>query len=411
MLKLKPMIFSVAWRNVWRNKTRSLVVIIAVVVGLFGGTFSVGVMNGAVEQRISSAIHTECSHIQLHNPKYLDNNELVYTIDDPGLVVSRIEALENVKAVSSRAKIIAMASTAETGTGVMIYGIDPEREREVTDLGRQLIDGTYFGDDKKNTIVIGHKLAEKLGAGIRSKIVLTFQSADGSITGGAFRVKGIYKTTNSAFDEMNVFIRQSDLARTGEFDPAMTHEIAVLLDNTEATAAVTGGIAALCPSLLVQDWKTILPDVGMISDWMDQMMFIFVGIILLALAFGIVNTMLMVVLERVKELGMLMAVGMSKARVFMMITLETIFLSLTGGITGMVISEVVVSMFSKRGLDFSMFSDGFEAIGYPTLIFPKVSPSYYIILTLLVIITAIGASIYPALKALKLDPADALRTE
>jgi ABC-type antimicrobial peptide transport system permease subunit len=121
--------------------------------------------------------------------------------------------------------------------------------------------------------------------------------------------------------------------------------------------------------------------------------------------------MLMVVLERVKELGMLMAVGMSKTKVFTMITLETIFLSLTGGITGMAMSEAVVSVFHRRGLDFSMFSEGFEAYGFPSMIFPEVKPEYYIILTLLVIFTAVASSIYPALKALRLDPADALRTE
>jgi putative ABC transport system permease protein len=94
-----------------------------------------------------------------------------------------------------------------------------------------------------------------------------------------------------------------------------------------------------------------------------------------------------------------------------MITLETIFLSLTGGITGMVISETVITMLGKRGLNFAMFSEGFEAYGFPSLIFPEVKPEYYPMLTLLVIITAIASSIYPALKALKLDPADALRTE
>jgi ABC-type lipoprotein release transport system permease subunit len=158
-------------------------------------------------------------------------------------------------------------------------------------------------------------------------------------------------------------------------------------------------------------WKELQPDLGMITEWLDVMLYVIMVIILLALGFGIVNTMLMVVMERVKELGMLMAIGMNKIRVFSMIMLETIFLSITGGVVGMIISALLVNYYGEAGISLESFSKGFEAIGYSPVLYPEIGVQFYLTITFLIIVTAIVACIYPALKALKLKPAEALRIE
>jgi ABC-type lipoprotein release transport system permease subunit len=158
-------------------------------------------------------------------------------------------------------------------------------------------------------------------------------------------------------------------------------------------------------------WGEIDPYLAMLTGMIQKFYAVFMGVILAALAFGIVNTMLMVVLERTKELGMLTAIGMNKKRVFSMIMLESIFLSLVGGVVGMVVSRLLIAFTATNGINFASYEEGFEALGYSAHIYPAISPAFFFVVTVLIIITGILSSIYPALKALKLDPADALRTE
>jgi ABC-type antimicrobial peptide transport system permease subunit len=165
------------------------------------------------------------------------------------------------------------------------------------------------------------------------------------------------------------------------------------------------------PHLSVLSWKQIQPFLLAMSSMMDQFTYWILIIILFAVAFGIVNTMLMAILERVRELGMLMAVGMNRRRIFLMIMLETVFLSLTGGLIGMVLSAVIIHYTGIKGLNFAGWAEGFEAFGYSTLIYPTLYKSVYIILTVMVIITGILASIYPARKAMRFKPAEAVRAQ
>ena len=163
--------------------------------------------------------------------------------------------------------------------------------------------------------------------------------------------------------------------------------------------------------LSVTQWFEISPELAMQSTWLDFMMYVFVGIILAALGFGIINTMLMAVLERVREIGMLIAIGMNRRRVFAMIVLETVFLTFTGGIVGIFISWLTVSILNAKGVNMSQFSQGMEALGYPSLIYPTIETSSYFVVAAMVVLTGILAAIYPALHAVRLKPAEAIRKE
>ncbi len=407
------MIFSISWKNIWRNKTRSMVVILAVALGLFGTIFMVALMNGMMNQKVDSSINNEISNIQVHNPKFLEDKSIEYLIDDSYSVVDKIKATEGVKAVCTRTKTSAMISTANSGAGIIVNGIIPENEKEVTSIHNSIIDGNYFEKKYRSTptMVISRKTSEKLKANVGSKIVLTIQSVSGDITYGLYRVVGIFKTTNTMFDEMNVFVENQSLVSLIGVKPDQTSEIAVLLDNNDLTDKVTNELKTKLKGLSVLSWKEIDPTVIAMITLLEQFSYLMLVIIMVALTFVIVNAMLMAILERTREIGMLMAIGMNKRRIFFMIVLETILLSITGALVGIGLSVITIGLTYKNGIDFTSVAEGMESMGYGALVHPTVQTAFYIIIGIIVIITATIASIWPARKALKLQPAAAVRAD
>ena len=405
------MIVSVAWRNIWRNPLRSGVIITAITLGMFAGVFSAFFMKGWMNQRLEAGVETEVSHITANHQEYRDNYEISKYIPNGMQIANEFGTEEPVNGVSPRISIQSMISSAETGMGVKIMGIHPEKEKTVTNLYTKVAEGAYFEGIKRNPILIGEKLAKKLKVKLRSKVVITLQDANGNITGGAFRVCGIFDTSNSMFEEGNVFVRYSDLKRLTSLPEGAAHEIIVHLENQDDLFNITDKLAASHQNLEVQNWKQLVPELALLTEMGDMYTYMLVIIILLSLGFGIVNTMLMVVLERVKEIGMLMAIGMSKIRVFMMLMFETVLLTLTGGIIGVLLGFLTASGLQKNGIDLSRYAQGLEELGYDSIIYPVIESEIVSTIIFLVIFTGILASIYPARKALKYKPAEAIRTE
>jgi ABC-type antimicrobial peptide transport system permease subunit len=253
--------------------------------------------------------------------------------------------------------------------------------------------------------------AKALDYRIRNKVQVTISDREGNPVQGIFRVCGIYKTTNTGYDQTTVFVNAGDLAGLYGGGEVITHEIAVFLKNIDDAGIVGEKLSLVSGKNSVRTWKELAPDAAMMNDFMIMYYFIFIGIIMLALAFGIINTMLMAILERTKELGMLMAIGMNRRRIFNMIMLETIFLTIVGAVAGIISGWAITAVLGKTGIHFAGWGEGFEAIGFAARVYPVVTPGFFIFTTLMVIATAIISSIWPARKALKLNPVEALRTE
>jgi len=401
------MLFKIAWRNIWRNHTRSLVVIASVAVGLFAGMFMMAFFQGAVNQEIENTVETQLSHFQFHNPSFIDDKEVNYTIDNGQAIIYQLKKDKNVKAVSGRLVTTGMISSSSTAAGVEIHGVIPGDEKAVSSIFRDVVQGVYFTGLKKNEIVIGKKLAEKLGVKLHNKIVLTLQSKTGDLTAGSFRIAGIFVSRNSTFDETTVFTRFDDLAAilgTGDG----IHEIAVMLKDGQKADELTKIYKKEYPLLLVQTWKELSPQMALLTGIMDQMMYIIIGIILLALMFGIINTMLMAVLERQREFGVLMAIGMNKPRVFFMILLESVMLTCAGIPAGILFTVATVGYLAKQGIDLSSISKALSQFGFSSIIYPDLQQSMFLPVILMTAFTAILSAIYPAIKALKFKPAEAI---
>ncbi len=409
------MLISIAWRNVWRNKLRSGIIITAITLGLIAGIFSTAVYEGMVIQRVDKVIMSELSHIQIHEPGFRNSMELTGFIPNAASIASKVDDIEGVEGVSNRIIVYSMVSSAETGAGVKITGIIPKEEKKVSNIHTKLVEGNYFGEDTRSKrikpIVIGQKLAEKLKVHLGSKVVITLQDVNNNLTGAPFRVKGIFNTLSIVFDEGNVYVRYEDLrALTGLPDGA-AHEIAILAMNNEMAEVLKPKVEAVAPGLEVLTWINLSPEMNYLNEAMDLYLYIFIVIILFALLFGIINTMLMAVLERTKEIGMLMAIGMNKLRVFVLIMYETVFLTLTGGLLGVILGALISIYFETHKIDLSLWAEGYMELGYDPFVYTSLEYGMLGNVTIMVLITGVLASIYPAWKALSYNPADALRIE
>ena len=213
----------------------------------------------------------------------------------------------------------------------------------------------------------------------------------------------------SLFDEANVFVQKEDVERILSME-GYVNEIAMRLHDIEAVPAVQEELQKQFSAYEaeIQSWREIQPELAYINDATWQINYLILIIILLALAFGILNTMLMAIFERVKEIGVLMAVGMSKNRIFWMIILETVFLSLTGAAMGMFVSVWLVYTTGTSGIDLSMFAQGLESFGINSTIYPSLEPRFYANLALMVIVAAMISALYPAMKALRMRPVEAI---
>ncbi len=400
------MIAKLSWKNIWRSRRRSLTVIGAITIGVWALIFMIGFYNSFGDAFIRSAVNYEFAHIQVHHKKYIEDPELKYALEGFDQLENQLNTIEAINAYSDRIKVNAMLASPKTSIGIQVFGIDPEKEAATTRLSELLIEGSYFEKFKRNPILISSKLADKLKVKIRSKVVLTFQDQTNEITAAAFRVEGIFKSKSPTINEGVVYVKQADLAKLALVD--QPHELGILLHSSEAIDSTQLEISNLTTNK-VRSYKEVAPQFNLMEESSAMSTRIMTIIMMLALLFGIINTMLMAVLERTREIGMLRSIGMHKSKVFSMILLETLFLGMIGGPIGCLFGLGTITWLNSRGLDMSAYADALEQYGAEAIFYPAMEGGEYASLMLIVIVTAFVGSIYPALKAIHLNPLEAIR--
>ncbi len=404
-------LIKIAWRNIWRNTSRSVILILAIVLGLLGGNFIVSIYLGLIKQNFRDTIERQISHIQIHNPDFVKDNEAQYRIADGLRIVDEINQHSGVKSAAGRTVTQGMAASPHLSTGIRVVGVHPDREIQTTGFDQQIEEGTYFKEEGRlPSAVIGKELAGKLRGGIGSRIVLTFMDIDGEMISASFRVEGIY-TIGKAFEERMVFVHAKDINKLIGDENAVT-EIAVLLHHDDAYEKIADELEYTYAGLTVRSWDQLAPDLRFQLEVGEQSVIWIIAIILFGVAFGILNSILMSIFERTRELGMLLSIGMKKARVFSMVIIETVMLSLTGGIIGLVLSFGLVRFLQQRGVDLSAIGgENLREVGFPHFVYPELTLGFYFQVAILIVFFAIIASIYPAVKAIRLVPAEAVRQE
>ncbi len=403
-------LLKISWRNIWRNRSSTLVITIALVLGLMGGIFSAAIRLAAEEQQFEDAVENMISHIQLHHPEFIANPEAQYRIPDGMKMAEEIAQKPGIQVVAPRIVMDGMAASANMNTGVRIKGTDPELEARTTKLADILEDGTYFTEDwRLPSVIVGERLAKELNSEVGSRIVLTFQDIHGEMVSASFRIEGLYSVTSRQFEERTVYARAEDINELIG-DPDAVNEIAVMLDDVEDYRTIAKKLQEAYPNVKVRHWADLEPSLFYSLEVLDQLLIWLVGIILLGVSFGLLNTILMSILERVRELGVLLAIGMKRIKVFSMIVLETTMIAIIGGVIGLILSYIMISILSVHGV-YIPGAEGMEEFGYASVLYPDIHLGFYFQVGILVIVFAILASLYPAWKAIRLAPAEAVRQE
>ncbi|MGF2733899.1 FtsX-like permease family protein [Marinobacter sp. DUT-1] len=402
-----------ALRSVFRNPRRSVITASATAFGLAAYLFLYAFADGFFEQMIHNSTQQLSGHVQVLEGGHDVDLSPALRIADSQALQRQLQARPEVEAAASRVVLRAMVANPGKSLPVELVGIAPEQERAVTELSGYMEQGTYVQSGETG-IVIGQKLAEELGARLGDKLVITVQQAGGDLASSAQAIRGIYRTGSDLFDTEYVFTDINVARRLGGLlEDEVSRIVLRLSDRAESAGlARTLNQSPLLTNdgLVAQDWETLLPVVVQMVEMSQVDFYLILSVVFVVVAIGVMNTMVMSVMERTPELGVMLALGTRGSQLQLTILFEAFFLALLGMLAGSVVGGLLVVWLGTTGIDLSSISGALEAIPgitdriYPVLIFDHVwLPS------LLLFLCSVLVALYPAWRASRLDPVEAIR--
>ena len=400
-------LFKMAFRNLGRNRLRTIFSALAVALALMLLMLVAGVIRGEIEDSLDLAIHLQTGHIQVRSVNYNENKTSLKwdaLVENPDQVAAQIATLEPVKVATPRLFASGFVSVGNESTGARIYGIDPLSEANAP-YRDGIISGDFLTPDDRQGVLIGKPMAEKLSLKAGDQLSLSVNTSNGDIGEQSFTVRGIYTTNTNSFDSAIVFL---PLAKAQAIVQAENHAstIFVLLKNLDQTQAVADALAKSNPNYQILTWSKMNDLLVQLENTANSYMGLIYLIVLAISATVIVNTLIMSVFERTREIGILVAIGMKGRRVMAVFLAETSLIALGGILIGLILGLLVVPNFGVY-----IGNMGLTGITMGNTLHAKLNLGDAVNLSIMAFVVTVLAGLYPAILAARLEPVEALRAE
>jgi ABC-type lipoprotein release transport system permease subunit len=389
----------IAWASLVRRSTRSVLVVMMIAVSLWGLFFMEGIYDGMTEQMINNAIRSDSGHISLFGEGYRLDPDLSRQVDDVAVVDSLLARDSRVLSYVKRLKQDGLVATAHYSRGVAIFGVDLAAEEKHGRLKGYLSRGEFSFGKKGRGAIIGFKLADKLQVRIGSKIVLSAQDSHGEVSAAPLKVRGILKTNNMALDENAVFIGDKKARKLLAMDDGVS-QVGVILHDEAQIAGLQQDLRRQFPHLEILRWDELYPALMQSRVMMEGFNLVTSLLIFCVAALGIFGVMLVSVLERLREFGIMLAIGTRFSQLRNIIFVESFFLGFIGFSLGSLVGGATLYFFKVNGLDLSMFSDAFDEFGMDAVTYAIIRPGYFV-MALAAVTLATFLSVLIPLRVLK----------
>ncbi len=396
-----------AWRNLWRNYRRTLIMLGAIIIGAWAMIFMTALMRGMVDDMVDDGIRALPGHVQIHEPDFRDDPTVANVMAPPSDAL--LDALDgpDVVAWTTRVRVPAVISSERDTRGVTLIGIDPAHERDLSFVADDVVDGRYLDGVDDDGLIVGRKLADTLETGLGKRVVVMTQDRDNQIADRGFRIVGLFDATLDQNEEAFIFAGEKTLQKLLGIGDAIS-EVAILGDDYRHVDTLTSSIAAAAgPDLEVRPWTELDPYLGAMVGVMDGFVVVFIVVVFLALSFGLVNTLVMAVFERVREIGLMLALGMTPRSILGQIVAESVLLLVIGLIIGNLAAVATIEPL-KGGIDVSIVGEGMEMWGSSSVLTPALYLKDVVMANAIVLVLGFFASLSPAWRASRYDPIRAI---
>ncbi|MCA9566409.1 MAG: ABC transporter permease [Myxococcales bacterium] len=405
------MLFQLAWRNLWRQGRRSLITATAMSVAVAMCMAMIAFNDGMYGKLFNVMVEQQLGHVQVHHPDYPKAMLPYDTVPEATATLERIEALPDVVAAAARLNGAGLVGGKVQAMGAQLVGLDPRRDAAVTKADQQIVEGRFLAEAPAHEIVLGKGLAKEIDARVGDSVVIVTQAADGSMGNDVYDVVGFFSTGSAQMDKGGTMLHLTDLQELLAL-PGQVHGITVIGDDPDAVLTLKDHVKTVVPEgTEVLTWQEASPMAAQLMSTQTAGSAIFLGLVFTVASFGVLNTMLMSVFERTRELGVLKAIGMRPGRIVTLVVFESLLLAALAGGIGLVLGGFLDYLLVVYGLDVSSNGEGmsFQGVQLDPVMRGEVHASSIAMVVIALLIVSVVASLYPAFRASRLVPVEAMR--